>query len=274
MIVSSRPATRDEVHSIWPAARASHLMSSLDGLLELHDSHPEWIRVTDGGGAVVLDRWREDPDLLAIEGLWAPTAHITDLVRDVIRLTGEWGHTGTLSPLVTDADAAPYLDAGMRPHARLVAFTRPLDRLSVMPDTTQTPRLATPEDAEAILAVDAACFGEFWRYGTREVARALAGDRVTVCAGAGGEVAGYLVVTLRGVSATISRVAVDPRARRSRVASALIADALRWARDARALGVSLCTQEENSASRALYRAMGFSEVVDRYSLLVTGAQSA
>lgn len=266
----SRPATSDEVHRIWPAVRAAHIMASEDGLLALHDTRPEWVRVSDNGGAVVLDRWREDPDLLAIEGLWAPSAHVTDLVRDVIRLAGEWGHAGALSPLVADADAAPYLDAGMRPHSRLVAFTRSLDGLPAMPDTPQATRLATPKDAEAILAVDAASFGTFWRYGRREVARGFATDRVTVCAGAGLEVAGYLVVTLRGVSATISRVAVDPRARRSRVASALIADALRWARDARALGVSLCTQEENSASRALYRAMGFSEVVDRYSLLVTG----
>lgn len=249
-------------------------MSSLDGLLELHDTHPEWIRVTDGGGAVVLDRWREDPDLLAIEGLWAPRGHVSELVRDVIRLAGEWGHAGTLSPLVTDADAAPYLDAGMHAYARLVAFTRSLE---AMPSVTETPealRRATPKDAEAILAVDAACFGEFWRYGTREVARALAGDRVTVCPGAGDEIAGYLVVTLRGVSATISRVAVAPQARRAGIGSVLIADALRWSSDARALGVSLCTQEENSASRALYRAMGFSEVADRYSLLVTGAQPA
>lgn len=249
-------------------------MASEDELLVAHDSRPEWVRVTDGGGAVVLDRWREDPDLLAIEGLWAPRGHVRELVRDVIRLAGEWGHAGTLSPLVTDADAAPYLDAGMRPHARLVAFTRPLEALPTVPDVPEVPRLAAPEDAEAILAVDAASFGEFWRYGRREVARALAGDRVTVCVDADDEVAGYLVVTLRGVSATISRVAVAPKARRSGVGSALIADALRWASDAHALGVSLCTQEENSASRALYRAMGFSEVVDRYSVLVTGAQPA
>lgn len=249
-------------------------MASPDELLALHDSHPEWIRVTDGGGAVVMDRWREDPDLLAIEGLWAPRGHTAELVRDVIRLAGEWGHAGTLSPLLTDAEALPYLDAGMRPHARLVAFTRPLDRVPAMPATQAESRRATEEDLEAILAVDAACFGEFWRYGRREVARALAGDRVTVCVGAGLEVAGYLVVTLRGVSATISRVAVAPQARRAGIGSVLIADALRWASDARALGVSLCTQEENSASRALYGAMGFSEVADRYSLLVTGAQPA
>ena len=247
-------------------------MSSLDGLLALHDSNPEWIRVTDGGGAVVLDRWREDPDLLAIQGLWAPRGHVPELVRDVIRLAGGWRHAGTLSPLVTDADAAPYLDAGMRPHARLVAFMRSLDSVPAVPETPYEPRLATEEDLDAILAVDAACFGEFWRYGRREVVRALAGDRVTVCPGAGGEVTGYLVVTLRGASATISRIAVAPQARRAGIGSLLIADALRWAGDARALGVSLCTQEENSASRALYSATGFTEVADRYSLLVSGAQ--
>ena len=248
-------------------------MSDLDELLRLHDAHPEWVRVTDDGAAVVLDRWRRDPDLLAIQGLWAPGDRIAGLARDVIRLSGEWGHAGVLSPLVTEADAVPYRDAGMRSHTRLVAFTRSLRALPpVAHRTPEVPRLATPEDSEALLALDAACFDGFWRYGGREIARAFATDHVTVCAGAGLELAGYLVVTLRGVSATISRIAVAPQARRAGIGTSLITDALRWARDARALGVSLCTQECNSASRALYSATGFTEVADRYSLLATGAQ--
>jgi ribosomal protein S18 acetylase RimI-like enzyme len=191
----------------------------------------------------------------------------------MIVLAREWGYSAVLSPLVPESGTAPYLEAGMSEHTRLVALTRAIgEESSVRASTPGLVRLATPEDRDALIALDARCFEPFWRYGPRELAAAFAADRVTVCEDGAGDVAGYVVITLRGVSATVSRIAVAPGARRAGLASAMMSDALRWATGVRAMGVSLCTQADNVGSRALYRATGFAEVAEGYSLLVSGAQ--
>jgi GNAT superfamily N-acetyltransferase len=70
---------------------------------------------------------------------------------------------------------------------------------------------------------------------------------------------------IRG-SATLSRLATAPHARRCGIGRALLSETARWATDNGAVTLALCTQEENAESRSLYAATGLSEVPERFAL--------
>ena len=87
-----------------------------------------------------------------------------------------------------------------------------------------------------------------------------------VAADDAGTVVGYATSNVFAGTCTIGRLAVDPGARRHGVGSALLADAAAAAVIEHAFVVSLCTQEDNAASRALYARCGLAEVGERYAI--------
>ena len=95
-------------------------------------------------------------------------------------------------------------------------------------------------------------------------------ERVIVACDGPGSIAGYVTTSLHGATVTVGRLAVAPENRRAGVATALLADGARWALRVGALGVTLCTQDHNQGSRALYRRAGMRQVGEDYALAVIG----
>ena len=132
-------------------------------------------------------------------------------------------------------------------------------------------RPATPADVSDLERVDRACFTEFWRYGPAELSDSLRSERVTVVESARGVIDGYSTCAAYGATVTVGRLAVAPEARRQGIARALLSDVASWAERSGAYTLSLCTQEANDASRALYAAAGLAELPERYLLAAGGA---
>ena len=90
-------------------------------------------------------------------------------------------------------------------------------------------------------------------------------ESVVLVAESGGQVVGYVYArlepqsweALREACGYIHDVAVDPSARRSGVATALVRDAMAWLRDHGAPRVVLATAERNDAARQMFLRLGF-----------------
>jgi ribosomal protein S18 acetylase RimI-like enzyme len=130
--------------------------------------------------------------------------------------------------------------------------------------------VASIDDLEAIRAVDDACFDEFWRHEGQDLKRGLTRGRCVLGAESG-QVVGYTWCTIERGVGTLGRIAVVPDARGHGVGRALLDEALSHMLRDGAGAVSLCTQEHNTASRALYASAGLRELPGRLVLMMQDA---
>ncbi len=265
-----RPARDDEVARVWPAVKAARLFTTIDELSAFRAGGPWRIRVSDSGEAMLVAPWRAHLDLLAIRGVWSATHRIPALVEDAVAVARAQGFSRVLSPLMPRSALAPYRVAGMTEVASIVALQGFSAELAAgrVPEGVRL-RPAANSDFDALLEIDHACFDEFWRYGPFELADARSRERMTVAEDDAGVMLGYATCSLHGASATLGRLAVAPAARRRGVARALIADSALWASRADCFAFTLCTQEDNAASRALYASVGMLELAEPYALAQT-----
>jgi ribosomal-protein-alanine N-acetyltransferase len=250
-------------------------MSTAEQFSAFREAAPWRVRVSDTGDALVVARWREHLDLLAIRGLWSAPHRLGELLDDARAVARAQGFARVLSPLVTGDAREAYLRLGMTEVEGIVALQGHAADVAAgpVPDGARV-RAACAADMAALLLVDAQCFGEFWRYGTVELAECFATERIALAeTDDGAEVIGYSTCALHGATATLGRLAVAPGHRRRGVGAALLGDAAVWAVRHGAFAFTLCTQEDNAASRSLYAAAGLHELPERYSLAACDAST-
>jgi len=270
-VLRTRPALAADVFSLWPAVKAAHLMATPEEFSDFREAGPWRVRVTDGGEALLLALWRTHLDVLAIRGLWGASQHVADLVDDAAAVARAQGLGRVLSPLVVRSAAGPYLAAGMEEAESIVALQARCDALAPAPAPAGIRlRPGVPTDIPQLAALDARCFDEFWRYGERELAESIRRERVSVAEHDDGRIAGYATCAIWGATATVGRLAVADHARRRGVGRSLLADEAGWALRGGAHTLTLCTQEDNAGSRALYAATGFVELPERFILATRG----
>ena len=263
----------DEREALWPAVEAARLFDSRERFERFCAEVPWRVQVTARGEAVVAEEWRSHLDVLALRGLWASSDRVPALVGQIGRIAAEHGFGRILSPLVA-SDAAPvYERAGLSVHGTVVALC--LDRATRSRGEIRTPpgvrmRPGEVDDLPRLVAIDAECFDGFWRSAAARLARHFAEDRIVVAEGPEG-VIGYTLATVIRQSGTLGRLAVAPAARRLGIGEALLREALGHLVETGAGTVSLCTQEENVASRGLYRKVGLTELTGRLVFLIGAA---
>ncbi|MDZ4064822.1 MAG: GNAT family N-acetyltransferase, partial [Coriobacteriia bacterium] len=263
------PAKDDEVDRLWPALKAAHLFDDLEALEAFRMGGPWRVLMGPGGTGAVVERWRRRLDILAIRGLWCSRHEIPGAVDEVARVAREQGLGRVLSPLVPKEAAPDYERAGMQLAHSIVAMRCDLNRSAVR-ENGSAPCLLRPctaADLPAVLDVDNASFDEFWQYGPEQLAEYLARNRI-VLAEVNAQVIGYTLCTVERGVATLGRLAVLPAYRRAGIGFELLSDTMLYSRRAGARYLSLCTQEENAASRALYRAAGMRELFGRLVFLM------
>jgi len=256
---------------LWPAVKAAHLMTSIEEFRAFRATAPWRVRVTETGEALVLARWRDHLNVMAIRGLWSAPHRFGDLFEDACSVARSQGFTEVLSPLVTGGARDAYMALGAHEVERIVALQGTVGGVLMRrPPAGARIRPATPADVADIERVDRACFAEFWRYGPAELSDSLLTERVTVVESARGVIDGYSTCASYGATVTVGRLAVAPEARRRGIAQALLSDVASWAERSGAYALSLCTQEANTASRAFYAAAGLIELPERYLLAARG----
>jgi [ribosomal protein S18]-alanine N-acetyltransferase len=270
------PASAEEADALWPAVNAAHLFDSHARSQQFRTDAPWRVQVTDAGEAVVLEEWRSHLDVLAMRGLWCAGDRVPELAAQIARLAAVQGYGRVLSPLVAEEVAPVYQRAGMTVCDTIVALR--FDRRGsviaqpVLPAGVRL-RHALADDLPELVRIDAECFNDFWRYDADRLSRYFVEDRLIVAEGSQG-VIGYTLSTVVRGSGTLGRLAVRPSVRRRGVGEALLCDALEHLVRTGVGTVSVCTQEDNRASRALYRKIGMTELSGRLVFLMGPARHA
>lgn len=218
----------------------------------------------------MLERWRDEMDVLSIRGMWCSEQMIPELVGELTRVARVQEFAHVLSPLIPAECRGGYERAGMAVTETLVSLR--IER--TLGESMHAPfpegiriRRCTDSDVLDLDAVDRACFEPFWAYGAKRISTYIDAERVVI-AEIDGRAIGYTLCTVERGSGTLGRLAVLPDERRQGVGACLVADAVSAMLATGAAAVSLCTQQDNHAARALYRGMGFRELPGELVLLM------
>lgn len=130
-------------------------------------------------------------------------------------------------------------------------------------------RRARPEDAQAVLRLDAACFPTPWGKGEEILGPALISAPYFAVAEFSRQVIGYTYVTAHqgGLHAHLVRIAVAPDYQGSGVGVRLLAEVVRFCRHTRVEVLSLNTQDYNTGAQRLYEWFGFERTGETQAVL-------
>jgi GNAT superfamily N-acetyltransferase len=259
----TRPATPPELAWLSAPAIRAQVVASSSELVALSEREPWRVRVTERGEAAILARWRQHLDDCAVLGLWCSPNRVPVIVGDLLEVARHEGFGRLLGPLVPERYSAPYLDAGLRVVERVVVMR--LDGAKPAPPREGSPEVVVRDfiesDLSALVSLDAECFDPFWHYDEASLSRLAGAERLAVGVFEG-RMVGYTLCTMRAGEGSLGRLAVAPQFRRQGIGRMLTAEAVAWLAARGARHVLLSTQEDNTASRALYRGMGFGETGD------------
>ncbi|MCG2808412.1 MAG: GNAT family N-acetyltransferase [Coriobacteriia bacterium] len=267
---SLRAAAHADLQVIWPAVRAAHLFADKASFERHHAQAPWRVRISSAGAAAVLERWRDELDVLSIRGMWCSEPKIPQMVRELAGVARAQGFARILSPLIPVDCRGSYERAGMKIEETLVSLR--IDRTlggsmrAELPGAVRV-RRCTQSDVPDLDALDRACFAPFWAYGVERISSYVEAERVVI-AEIEGRAIGYTLCTVERGSGTLGRLAVLPDERRQGVGACLVFDAVSAMLASGAAAVTLCTQQDNHAARSLYRGMGFRELPGELVLLM------
>lgn len=199
--------------------------------------------------------WRGDARTAYIAPIAGrPAASAT--VEQCLRALGGQGYTSVLTAALTPAEQEPFLELGFGVHERLHLLRN--DLVDVAQPSSVHLRRGTPFDRARVLGLDALAFDSFWRFdrqGLDDARRATPNSRFRVADGDG--ITGYAITGRAGQLGYLQRLAVHPDHQKRGIGSALVVDALWWAKRRGATAVLVNTQETNEVAVTLYERLGF-----------------
>jgi ribosomal protein S18 acetylase RimI-like enzyme len=149
------------------------------------------------------------------------------------------------------------LPRGFRPYRLLYAYDK-FD-FAIPSQGNQLVKLRPVETADipALLAIEEVCFDDFWRYDAISFADIAATHPYFVVAELDGKVIGYQFNALDGEFGYLVRIAVHPSLNGQGIGSRLMAEAIRFFKQANVLRIMLNTQDDNTHAHRLYEWFGF-----------------
>ena len=232
--------------------------------------------------------WRGNRDAALVTPVagWPPPA--TDSLQACLDDLRDLGYASFMTSALSVEERRPFVDAGFSVWERLELLGRDLTELPAGHGDGATPssptngssaagtaerrrpriRRARRGDRSSVLAVDHLAFDPFWRLdeeGLRDALTATPARRFRVAVDGG--VIGYAITGRNRDRSYLQRLAVHPRAQRRLVGTALIIDALRWARAKGATSTLVNTQADNAAALALYERLGFERRPDGLAVM-------
>lgn len=190
-------------------------------------------------------------------------------VRAALEIVNSLGYTQVVTSALREPDTTPFIDLGFEEDDRLVVLEHRLEpgwaqRIGLRGRGAVHIRRGRRSDRDVALAIDQQAFPPFWQLdaqGLSDAREATPSARFRM-ARIGQASVGYSVTGRGGSSGFLQRLATDPRYQRRGVATALVADALRWCEHRRSQRVLVNTQVTNHAALALYESLGFVETPD------------
>ena len=149
------------------------------------------------------------------------------------------------------------LPRGFRPYRLLYAYDK-FD-FAIPSQGNQLVKLRPVETADipALLAIEEACFDEFWRYDAISFLDIVATHPYFVVAELDGKVIGYQFNALDGEFGYLVRIAVHPSLNGQGIGARLVAEAIRFFKQANVIRIMLNTQDDNTHAHRLYEWFGF-----------------
>jgi ribosomal protein S18 acetylase RimI-like enzyme len=207
------------------------------------------------GGVARVAAWhgRADVASLALRGHSTPTTAAVERLLERLR---DAGYREVVTNALAPGASLPLVDVGFAVRGRLHLLVHDL---TTLPAPSGRTRRARRTDRDAVLAVDASAFDEFWRFddsGLREATNATPRAHLRV-ADPHGEVVGYGLFGRASDDGFVQRLAVRPSHAGAGLGQALLVDGLHWLRKHGARRALVNTQEENGRALALYLRAGF-----------------
>ncbi|HYA98866.1 MAG TPA: GNAT family N-acetyltransferase [Ktedonobacteraceae bacterium] len=116
-------------------------------------------------------------------------------------------------------------------------------------------------DFPALLAIEDACFEDFWRYDTPSFEDIAATHPYFVVAELDGKVVGYQFNALEDEYGYLVRIAVHPSASRQGIGVRLMSAAIEFFQQAHSLRIMLNSQDDNVRAHSLYEWFGFVRIM-------------
>src|SRR5437667_8422755 len=112
-------------------------------------------------------------------------------------------------------------------------------------------------DIPALLAIEEACFEDFWRYDPLSFENIAATHPYFVVAELNGNVVGYQFNALEDENGYLVRIAVHPSVSGQGIGVRLMSEAIEFFKEAHVLRIMLNTQDDNVRAHRLYEWFGF-----------------
>jgi ribosomal protein S18 acetylase RimI-like enzyme len=206
--------------------------------------------------------WHADPGIAYLtvkSNVIEPTAQGLNACVQRIR---QDGYSSVITAALHPLEARPYFAAGFLEYDRLRVLSHDLGRVGMMgnskPEGVQI-RKARRSDRALALQVDKLAFPRFWRLDAAGLDEAISATPRTRfrLAEVHGQAIGYSVIGRSRNQGFLQRLATHPDYAGTGVGSALVVDALLWARRRKVTRVLVNTQTDNQRALRLYKQLGF-----------------
>lgn len=152
------------------------------------------------------------------------------------------------------------LTRGFRPFRMLYAYDKFDFSIPSTGNQQVKIRPFEPRDLPAILAIEEACFEDFWRYDALSFEDIAATHPYFVVAELNGSVVGYQYNALDSEYGYLVRIAVHPSAGGKGIGVRLMSEAVNFFKQAHVIRIMLNTQDDNTHAHRLYEWFGFVRV--------------
>ena len=149
------------------------------------------------------------------------------------------------------------LTRGFFPYRQLYAYDKFDYTIPTTGNRQVSVRPVQRRDIPALLAIEAACFEDLWRYDAVSFEHIAATHPYFVVAELNGQVIGYQFNALDGEYGYLVRIAVHPSINSKGVGARLMAEAIRFFEREHVLRIMLNTQDDNLHAHRLYEWFGF-----------------
>lgn len=149
------------------------------------------------------------------------------------------------------------LPRGFRPYRLLYAYDKFDYDIPTPGNHLVKLRPVEAGDIPALMAIEDVCFEDFWRYDAISFADIMATHPYFVVAELNEKVIGYQFNALDGEFGYLVRIAVHPSLNGQGIGARLMAEAIRFFKQARVMRIMLNTQDDNTHAHRLYEWFGF-----------------